>query len=301
MKLIHTNDGVYYRRWVNVIPSLLLPGSAQFLGGRRVAGLAWFLVSLAMTSAIVGFLIHPKSQYSVISMGPFEGAALPLVVVIAVDGCRRQIKRLRLKGWFIFICLWLCILLVPFFGIRTFLVQLFKVPTGAMQPTIMGDRKDANGHQIPGDHLFVNKLIYRFSTPQRGDVVVFRTKGIEAIKQDTFYVKRLVGLPGENVRIDPPYIYVNGTRLVEPPIFREIAEGQKGFGGYCLAVSNAVFGAFLSSPSQVMTLGPDEYLVMGDNSKNSFDGRYFGPIKRTAIIGKAFYIYAPANRKRRIE
>lgn len=56
-------------------------------------------------------------------------------------------------------------------------------------------------------------------------------------------------------------------------------------------------GAYLTSPTKAITLGADEFLVMGDNSQNSLDGRHFGAIKRDAILGKAFYIYAPADRK----
>jgi signal peptidase I len=61
------------------------------------------------------------------------------------------------------------------------------------------------------------------------------------------------------------------------------------------------FPAPLASPSARLTLGSDEYLVLGDNTRNSLDGRYFGPVKRSAIVGKVFYIYAPAGRKQRIE
>jgi signal peptidase I len=144
-------------------------------------------------------------------------------------------------------------------------------------------------------------IIYRLSEPERGDVVVFRTKGIKSVKQDTYYVKRLAGLPGETVGIDPPYLLVNDRRVMEPSIFSKIAESKEGLSGYCPATASAAFPAPLATPSARITLGPDEYLVLGDNTRNSLDGRYFGPIKRSAIIGKAFYIYAPVNRKRRIE
>lgn len=168
-----------------------------------------------------------------------------------------------------------------------------------MQPTLMGNQKDKSANKIAGDHFFVNKLIYRFSSPQRGDVIVHNTTGIKYphIKLHAYYVKRLVGLPGETISIEPPYVMVNGNKLTDPPIFRKIAESQDGYAGYCLASPSS----YLASPSQQMILGPDEYLILGDNSKNSLDGRYFGPISRKAIIGKAFYIYAPADRKRRIE
>ncbi len=197
MKWLHTNDGEYYRRWVNVLPSILLPGSAQFLVGRKIAGITWFLTSLTVALAVLAFLLHPNSRFSVISMGPFKWATLSFTVAVAVDGLRHPIRPLQLKGWFILICLSLCIPLVPVLGVRAFLVQPFEVPTDAMRPTIRGNQKAVEGHgEIPGDHIFVNKLIYRFSKPQRGDVVAFRTEGLKILDQHTYYLKRVVGLPG---------------------------------------------------------------------------------------------------------
>jgi len=165
----------------------------------------------------------------------------------------------------------------------------------------MGNRKDAGGNRIGGDYIFVNKHIYLFSEPQRGDVIVFRTDGLKSVQQGACYVKRLAGLPGETIGIDPPYLMVNDKRVTDPVVFRKIAEGRDGFAGFSLVPPTPTFPAPLSSPSARITLGPDEFLVLGDNTRNSLDGRYFGPIKRSAIIGKAFYIYAPADRKRRIE
>jgi signal peptidase I len=114
-------------------------------------------------------------------------------------------------------------------------------------------------------------------------------------------VKRIAGLPGETVSIDPPYLLVNGNRITTPDIFRKMEAGENGFSGFCLVSQNTSIPAFLKSSTDKITLGPDEYFVLGDNTMRSLDGRHFGPIKRNAIVGKAFYIYAPANRKRKIE
>jgi signal peptidase I len=172
-----------------------------------------------------------------------------------------------------------------------------------MEPTIMGIKKDSNGKKSVGDHILVNKLIYHLSAPRRGDVIVFKTNGIKypPIIHGEYYVKRLVGLPGETISIEPPYIIVNGNKLTNPSIFQKITDRQDGYGGYCLAASSSTANSHLTSSSNKLILGSDDYLVLGDNSKNSLDGRYFGPIKQEAIVGKVFYIYAPADRKRRIE
>lgn len=301
MKLIHTREGTHYRRWINVISSLLFPGSAQFLSGRRAAGIALFVSYLSLLAGLIAFLVHPNTAYSVVDMDRVNWFLFPFWLLIAGDSLRRPIPRLGFRGWGVFVVVCLGIPIALAMGVRTFLVQPFKVPTGAMQPTIMGNRKAADGSQVLGDHIFVNKLTYRFSEPQRGDVVVFRTKGLPGIKQNTCYVKRLAGVPGETLGIDPPYLLVNEERVMAPAIFSRIAEGKDGFAGFCPAISMAAFPAPLASPSARLKLGPDEYLVLGDNTRNSLDGRYFGPVKRSAIVGKVFYIYAPADRKQRIE
>lgn len=296
MNLIHTSDGKYYRRWVNLVFSFLLPGSAQFLSRRKAAGIAWFMFIFFLVFLMIGLLIHPKIPYSVLQREPFDWVLFTFGLLIAGDGLRRPIPIIGFRGWGLFLSICLGIAILPALAIRTFFVHPFKVPTSGMQPTIMGIRKDAAGNKTIGDHIFINKLIYRFSNPQRGDVIVFKTKGIESpyVRHDEYYVKRIVGLPSEIISIAPPYVVVNECKITSPTIFKKIAERGDGFSGYC-------FASLLNSPSDRITLGPDEYLVMGDNSRNSLDGRYFGPIKRIAIVGKAFYIYAPADRKRKIE
>lgn len=301
MKIFQTPDGMHYRRWVNFVPSFLLPGSAQFLSGRRTAGVAMFLLYIVLCATLLGILIHPKIGYSVVQMGPLGWVLFPAALLIAGESLRRPIPPLGFRRWGALLVVGLAIPILSALAIRAFLVQPFKIPTGAMEPTIMGNRTDAHGNQVLGDHLFVNKLIYRLSEPRRGDVVVFRTRGLPFVNQDTCYIKRIAGLPGETIGIDPPYLLVNDAKITEPAIFRKIAEEKNGFSGFCPAMPGSPLSAPLASPSARITLGPDEYLVLGDNTRSSLDGRYFGPIKRKAIMGKAVYIYAPADRKRKIE
>ncbi len=301
MRLIHTNDGKYYCRWVNLIPAIFLPGSAQYLAGRRTAGIACFVLYALVSVLLVGYLVHPKTDVSILAMGAWEYALDPLWFAIAIDGLRRPIRRLDLKGWSLFFGLWVCLLIVPALVIAHYVVQPFKAPSGAMQPTIRGMREDAHGKKTVCDHILINKWVYRFAGPQRGDVVAFSTRDINVpslTNRNDIFVNRLVGLPGERISIHPPHILVNDVALTNPPIFQKISEGRHGYGGYVLAQSGA---AVLKSPCDTITLAADEYLVLGDNSRNSLDGRCFGPIKRRAILGKVFYIYAPADRKRKIE
>lgn len=300
MNLIFTQDRNHYRRWVNVIPSFIFPGSTQYLAGRKTAGALWGAVYLVSIALLLIVVIHPKTGLSVYNTGILGWIKDIICLAAVIDGLREPLPRLRISKWATWFGCWLCIFALPILGVCTLVVHPYKMPTHAMQPTLMGNRKSADGKEIGGDYIFVNRLIYHFSDPQRGDIVIFTTKGINSpfVKDRADYAKRIVGLPGETISINPPYVVVNGRNMVEPPIFRNMAEGKNGLAGYVLADRN---DAVLKSTENKITLGADEYLVLGDNSARSLDGRHFGPIKRKSIIGKAFYIYAPANRKGWIE
>lgn len=276
----------------------MLPGTAQFLSGRRLEGFGMGLLFLLIESAWLLFLMHPSTPWSVLDPG--ASALIPFVfwLIIVADGFRHPIQRLGVWGWarVLLLCVGVPILAALMF--RAFVCQPFKIPTGAMYPTLKGKRIDACGKTIPGDHVWVSRLEYSSSAPRRGDVVVFKTKGLPLVHQDSYFVKRVVGLPGETVGIDPPFVTVNGTRMAEPPIFRRIAARKGGYCGYIAAGTHMSNSFCLATPTDRVTLGPTEYLVLGDNSTNSFDGRYYGPVQRNAIIGKVVCIYAPADRKK---
>ncbi len=227
------------------------------------------------------------------------------VAIQLIDACRCPIKKMRTKRWGTTLGSYLLlIILIPVCSaliIRQFFAQPFTIPTGAMQPTIMGITTDAEGHQLPGDQIIVNKTAYWKNPPQRGDIVVFKTKGIDhpSVRKPANYIKRIIGLPGETISIRPPEILINGNPITKPEIFITIFNKQSGYHGYTLAHDSS--DAILTTPTKSMTLGDDEYLVMGDNSERSLDGRHFGPIKRSSILGKVVYRHAPPQRKGRIK
>jgi len=167
-----------------------------------------------------------------------------------------------------------------------------------MEPTLRGIRKLPSGLMSVGDHVFVDKFMYRIRAPKRGDIVVFRTDKIAALvgsSRAAYYVKRIVGLPGERVSIKPPFLYINGQRVTEPPILEAIQNRERGYSGYVLP-STYPPAKYLHDETDSVQLGDDEYFVLGDNSASSLDSRFWGPMQRRSIIGHVTKIYWPWDR-----
>jgi signal peptidase I len=149
----------------------------------------------------------------------------------------------------------------------------------------------ARGAIDTGDQVFVDKCSYNFVKPRNGDVFVFRTNNIPAIRPDPiagppFYIKRLAGLPGDQLRIDPPFLYINGKRA-QGYGFERVMSARPPYRGY------AAGHEYLSRPDQTYTVPPDGYFAMGDNSYNSFDSRYWGPVPVENLVGRGLFVYWP--------
>jgi signal peptidase I len=175
----------------------------------------------------------------------------------------------------------------------------------------------ARGIMRSGDHLFVNRIKYNFMRPQRGEVVVFRTEGIEGLNQDDYYIKRLVGLPGETMAISPKgYLTRNGAEVMEPASFRHsfhdrfVVQGRdprmhvdEANGVIRVATANRLValdngpyvheGSLLSRETSSIPLTDRQYLFFGDNTTSSQDGRYFGGVDRNNITGSASLVMWP--------
>ena len=138
--------------------------------------------------------------------------------------------------------------------------------------TYVGQRTQVSGSSMEttlsdGDNLLVDKITYRFSEPKRFDIIVFPFQ----YDTDTYYIKRIIGMPGETVQIDyDGNIYINGSPL-EESYGREVIQNP-------------------GRAAEPITLGEDEYFVMGDNRNNSSDSRdpSVGNIHRKDIIGRAW-------------
>lgn len=260
-------------------------------------------------------------------------------------------------------------------AIRAYFFQPFKIPTGSMQPTLNGILYEehqpnitdqapfkfikwfftgkmynpAHGkYKIAGDHVIVNKFLYNFVPPKRGDIIVFDTAGIKASERKesikvqligngqvldtldffehngtlidhatarpiqqilqtyaqryhtsvkavpvsehqgihlTYYIKRMVGEPGDKISIDDGYLVANGEKITEPYAFSRMVNE---YGGYTYA-----HGSKIADNTGTIQLADDEFLPFGDNSANSLDGRYFGGVKCDKLLGPAIMVYWP--------
>ena len=168
-----------------------------------------------------------------------------------------------------------------------------------------------NMRRESGDHLLIDRLTYNFRKPDRGEIIVFETKNIKTLKQDLFYIKRLVGLPNEKIQIgDDRHLIINDERLdaSDHPfelvysfdVAEEIAPPQDSrFSGH---VNQKVYqqfdGVHYISPnfidaSHEFKVPPNRYLALGDNTVNSMDSRGWGSLPAKNIFGKASFIYWP--------
>jgi signal peptidase I len=152
----------------------------------------------------------------------------------------------------------------------------------------------ARGAIDTGDQVFVDKFSYNFVKPRNGNVFVFRTDHIFGIPGDPetgspFYIKRLAGLPGDVLRIDPPLLYVNGE-LARGVGFRRVMSAKPPYRGY------APGRDYLARPIDTYSVPEHRYFACGDNSYNSYDSRYWGPVPEENLVGRGLLVYWPFNR-----
>jgi signal peptidase I len=111
----------------------------------------------------------------------------------------------------------------------------------------------------------------------------------------THYIKRLVGMPGERISIDPPWLKVNGEKVMEPESIARIARQEDGYAGYQLVHFRALTTSryALRKPSDFVPVEAHRYFVLGDNTRNSKDGRYWGTVPESNMVGPAWVVYWP--------
>jgi len=156
---------------------------------------------------------------------------------------------------------------------------------------------------LTGDQLFVDRVSYHFLQPAVGQGFVFRTGnihglgrqvrtasgGYDYIPEDKYYVKRLVGLPGDTIEIREPVLYRNGSPITGAKAFDWNARKDGKYPGYR--------NAGMLTPGDVVTVPDGAFLALGDNSPDSYDGRSWGYVPECDVIGRPLFIYYPLTRR----
>jgi signal peptidase I len=186
--------------------------------------------------------------------------------------------------------------ILALFG-TSFVVQAFKIPSQSMERTL-----------LVGDHLLVNKFIFGgrgawydkilpYRQLQRGDIIVFKFP----YQDHPHFVKRVIGLPGDHLKIVDQQVYVNGKALNEPYVVHDAASGYDPLNYTFPPVANQMYLSLVQPEwaheirkyiqGDELVVPEGKYFAMGDNRDHSLDSRYWGFVDRDAIMGRPFLIY----------
>ena len=186
--------------------------------------------------------------------------------------------------------------ILALFG-TSFVVQAFKIPSQSMERTL-----------LVGDHLLVNKFIFGgrgqwydkflpYRTLQRGDIIVFKYP----YQDHPHFVKRVIGLPGDHLKIVDQQVYINDKPLNEPYVVHDPSSGYDPLNYSFPPVGSQIYMSPLQPEwaheirkyiqGDELVVPPDRYFAMGDNRDHSLDSRYWGFVDRDAIMGRPFLIY----------
>jgi signal peptidase I len=201
--------------------------------------------------------------------------------VAAVRGWRRRLPRHVAVA--LELALTLVIALALAEGVQAELVKPFKIPSGSMEPTL-----------IVNQRVLVDRLAFDFGSPHRGDVVVFHpptplTCAVDVTaeepcprgsghKASEYFVKRIIGLPGDRISIREGHPVIDGHELTDEPYITPCGEAPE------------------CNMPHTIVVPPGHYFMMGDNRGDSDDSRFWGPIPASWIIGQVFFTYWPPDR-----
>ena len=259
------------RRVLAILLSLVAPGAGHFLLGAFGRGVAWASGPTALM--LSAFLLMP------VSLAPFVVCVLIISigrVAAAIDTARLELRR---ASWNVVIIAWgaffvanVLFNLLVYDPLRAYYrdqyAAAFVIPSAGMEPTL-----------LVGDYILTDNSIYRSRNPQREDLIVF--KHPEGGGRDV--IKRIVGLPGEQMLVRGRQVYVNGNLLQEPYVHADSVVRAD------LPSCNYSYGF------EPTVVPPDSYFVLGDSRDNSRDSRYWGFVKRERVVGRAFTIYWSSN------
>jgi signal peptidase I len=183
--------------------------------------------------------------------------------------------------------------------------KTITIGDGRMRLLLTGKNVEAGGSVLSfdvltGDQLFVDRLSYNFVRPKVGDGFVFHTGNIPVLSQtqgDQYYIKRLVGMPGDVMEVKEPVLYRNGKPITGDPAFGKNAQREGNYDGYFNGQPDSRYPNAQLFAGQTITVPARYYLPMGDNSANSLDGRYWGFVKDKDVVGRPLCIYYPFSKR----
>jgi signal peptidase I len=274
--------------------SVAATGLGHIYCGRLVKGLILFFASFAFAPVIVAAANSASSNLMLAVIMGSLGLMFGIFVYAVIDSglLARRLKTYQLKEynrWYLYVLLVVVAAAYPTNlanSIRANVLQAFKVPTSSMSPGI-----------LPGDHVLLNKAIYKTQAPQRGDVVIFTYPDDRRL----YYVKRIVALPGDTVEIRDNILLVNDQPLDSPSDPASILDFKTDDSQIVLMEKNAaaVYPVIVDSAmpqNAAKATVPHGYcFLLGDNRSHSIDSRNFGPVPMNDIRGRLDYIYWPAK------
>lgn len=269
-----SDDSLQKKRnpWVAGLLTLCVIGLGQVYNGELRQGVKYYLGSLVLsllTAFLVLLLPFPLNLLSLLL------GFIYFIYIFLVSwkdakskGMDYPLKPYNKAYIYIFLIFFCWYVVNPLFSqfTKDNIVHAYRVVATSMSPTV-----------LDGDHILVNELIYKFSRPHRRDVIVLKYPRNES----QYFIKRVIGLPGETIQIYRKQCYINGKRFQERYV---VHAGNNNTDNYP-ELDN--FGPF--------KIPADSFFVMGDNRDWSMDSRTFGPVKQRKILGRAFMIYWPGS------
>lgn len=205
-----------------------------------------------------------------------------------IASTRRRVDEVRASlpprvAWVLELLIVVAIALALAEGVQAEIVKPFRIPSGSMEPTLE-----------VGQRVLVNRLVYDFHGPRRGEVVVFHPpsqltcavpvgaqepcpKSVATHASD-YFVKRVIGLPGDRLSIRDGYPVINGHELTDEPYIKACGESPE------------------CNMPKTIVIPPGHYFMMGDNRGDSDDSRFWGPIPQSWMVGAVFFTYWPIDR-----
>ena len=288
--------------WVAVTLSVIMTGLGHIYCGRIVKGLVLAFISCIIIPFLFGALSvsHSTTRIAVIIVTLLASSVIWLYAIIDSAYVAERIKEnytpKDYNRWYVYVIL---ILMGTggstqiAFNVRTFYLQAFRVPVASNYPTM-----------IPNDRFLANKIAYKNSDPQKGDLIVFTNP--QDRRQN--YIKRVVAVAGETVEIRNGEVYVNDQKLNQQklpqstlddiriqvnqaPLEGDVYEETNG------SVKYKIFLADNKTPGDFAKITVPEHhcFVLGDNRNLSYDSRNFGPVLLATIKARADYLYFPAK------